>query len=122
MARPKPTEDQIEEMFWDNVEADYEGLGLMDAGVIPIHPDVKKHRDQGFRLTFFCKDCPDKHTVHGDYEDMGKAIQVLLLRGIKSVTITETHFANEQDAAKAEALLAMGTVPDLLSQVLGKKP
>lgn len=122
MARPKPTDEQIQQMFWDNIRRDYNDLGLMDAGIIPMHPDVEKNVKNGFRLTFFCLDCPDKHSVHGDYQDIGMAVQVLVLRGIKSVTIEETHFAAERDAAKAEAMIAVGNVPDLLSQVLGKKP
>lgn len=122
MARPKPTDEQIQQMFWSSIRADYNDLGLMDAGILPVHPDVEKNVKNGFRLTFFCNDCPDKHSVHGDYSDIGMAVQVLLLRGIKSVTIEETHFAAERDAAKAEAMIAVGNVPDLLSQVLGKKP
>lgn len=121
MERRKPTAEEYEQLFWTNVRGDYTALLAMDDDLIPTPDDVQKRLDAGFRLTFKCCHCPDDHTVHGTYEDMAVAVQVLLLRGINRVVVEETHQAQASDDAKAEALIAKGAVPDLLSETLSKR-
>lgn len=117
------------EAFWAVIEGAALALEHLQARDARPPDGVLRAARATYRLSYLCAGCPDEHRVEGTYEQVTKAVQILVLQSCRSVLIETLDHALLCDTEEADAMVEEADPEDgaminnrLQEQFFSRKP